>query len=251
MLSGKLVSPVMAIFKYTSRKILFNRRWLITLLIVLLAAGIMGYAGSQDIDATDGGADLMDIIILSFIMPILAMIHGASLIRNEIDDRSITQVITAPLDRRIAYLGYYLALAVSLSLMMLLVNAAGWLAFFLQKGVDADSLGILASMSAISVLGALAYSSLFLAVGALFSKPVYFSLFYAFIWEAFVGSIPGAISHYTVKHFVRSIAAAWINHGELAHYDGASVATSLAVLSGLTCILLILGAMVFKEKEYP
>ena len=41
MKSGKLVSPVLAIFKYSSRKIMFNRRWLITLLIVLLTAGIM------------------------------------------------------------------------------------------------------------------------------------------------------------------------------------------------------------------
>jgi len=246
-----IISPVLAIFKYSARKILFNKRWLITLLMILLAAGIMGYAGSRDIDALDYGADFMDIMILSFMMPIIAMIHGASLIRNEIDDKSITQVITAPLDRRIAYLGYYVALAVSLSMIMLLINVAGWLAFFLQKGVSADSLAILASMSAMSVIGALVYSALFLAVGTIFSKPVYFSLFYAFVWEAFIGSVPGAISHYTVKHFVRSLGSAWIDHGDLASYDGAGVGTALLVLAALTAVLLVMGATVFREKEYP
>ena len=247
----EITSPVIAIFRYSTKKILFNRRWMITFLIVLLVAGIMGYAGSQEIDALDGGASLMDILILSFIMPIISMIHGASLIRNEIEDRSITQVITAPLDRRIAYLGYYLALAASLSLTMLIVNAAGWLAFFAQKGIGTDSLGILAGMSALSVIGALAYSALFLAVGVFFSKPVFFSLFYAFVWEAFIGSIPGAISHFTVKHFVRSIGSNWLEYGDITRYDGASVGVSLTVLAGLTVALLLMGATVFREKEYP
>jgi ABC-2 type transport system permease protein len=248
---NEITSPVVAIFKYSTKKILFNRRWLITLLMVLLVVGILGYAGSQDIDALDGGAGLMDIVILSFIMPIIAMIHGASLIRNEIDDRSITQVITAPLDRRIAYLGYYLALAVSLSLIMLLINISGWLAFFLQKGVDTDSFEILAAMSAMSVIGALVYSALFLATGVIFSKPVYFSLFYAFVWEAFIGSIPGAISKYTVKHFIRSLGSGWLNYGDIATYDGTSMGVSLAVIAGLTIVFLVLGAMIFKNKEYP
>jgi len=246
-----VLQPITAIFKYASRKILFNRRWVITLLMLLMAAGIMGYAGSQRVDAHDEGADLADILIVSFMMPILAMIHGSSLIRNEIDDRSITQVITAPLDRRVAYLGYYAALAVSLALMMLLINAAGWLAFFAQKGVDSDAVRILASMSAVSVVGALAYSALFLAMGTLFSKPVYFGLFYAFVWEAFVGSIPGAISHYTVKHFVRSLGSAWTDFGDISLYEGAGVGTSALVLVSVTLAFLALGAIAFREKEYP
>jgi ABC-2 type transport system permease protein len=241
---------VLAIFKYATRKILFNRRWIFTLLLAVLVAGIMGYAGSLGMDAGDG-ATIMDVLILSFIMPVISMIHGASLIRNEIDDKSITQVITAPLDRRIAYLGYYAALACSLSLTILLINLVGWLAFFPQVGLDGSSLEILAAMSVMSVLGALVYSALFLAAGAILAKPVFFGLFYAFVWETFVGSIPGAISHYTVKHFVRSIGANWLEIGDMAFYDGASIGVALAVLIGLTAFLLILGASVFREKEYP
>ena len=134
---------------------------------------------------------------------------------------------------------------------MLIINLSGWLAFFLQKGVNADSFAILVAMSAMSILGALVYSALFLATGVIFSKPVYFSLFYAFVWEAFIGSIPGAISKYTVKHFVRSIGAGWLNYGDIATYDGTSIGTSVAVLAGLTIAFLVLGTIIFKEKEYP
>ncbi|MDO9537402.1 MAG: ABC transporter permease [Thermoplasmata archaeon] len=248
---NKIISPVLAIFKYSTRKILFNRRWVITLLIALLVGVIMGYAGSQLDDALNDGTTLMDVLILSFIMPIITMIYGTSLIRNEIEDRSITQVITAPLDRRIAYLGYYFSLAAALSLIMLVINLVGWVSFFAQQGMDGDSLTILGSMCLVSVIGALAYSALFLASGVFLKKPVYFGLFYAFIWESFIGSIPGAISHYTIKHFVRSIASGWLEWGSIGIYDGTSVGASIAVLAGVTIAFLVLGAMMFKESEYP
>jgi ABC-2 type transport system permease protein len=246
-----IIAPVFAIFKYSIKKILFNKRWLVTLLMLLLVGGIMGYAATQDMDALNDGTTLMDVLILSFIMPVIAMIYGTSLIRNEIEDKSITQVITAPLDRRISYLGYYISLAAALSLIMLLINLVGWLAFFLQKGIDADAINILLAMSSMSVIGALVYSALFLATGVIFAKPVYFGLFYAFIWETFIGSIPGSISHFTVKHFIRSIGAGWLDYGGLGTYEGSGVGASIVVLAGIGVAVLVLGAVMFKEKEFP
>ncbi len=245
------VSGILAIFKYSTRKILLNKRWVITLLMALLVAGIMGYAGSFEGDALDGGSALMDMLILSFIMPIIAMIYGASLIRNEIEDKSITQVITAPLDRSISYLGYYLSLAVSLSLIMIFINLVGWLAFFAQKGINGDALGILGAMIGLSVIGSLVYSALFQLTGTVFKRPIYFGLFFAFIWEGFIGSIPGAIGSYTIKHFIRSIGAGWIDYGELANYNAASAASAFLTLIAITMACLVMGAFIFREKEYP
>jgi len=245
------VSGILAIFKYSTRKILFNRRWIITLLIALLVAAIMGYAGSQDMDTLDAGASIMDILILSFIMPIVAMIYGASLIRNEIEDKSITQVITAPLDRSISYIGYYTSLAASLSVIMIFINFIGWLAFFSQKGFSSEAAEILGAMIGLSIIGSLVYSALFLLTGTIFKRPVYFGLFFAFIWEGFIGSIPGAISGYTIKHFIRSIGDSWIDYGELAFYESAEAGTAFGVLIGITIVCLAIGAIMFRENEYP
>lgn len=245
------ISGILAIFKYSTRKILLNKRWVITLLIALLVAGIMGYAGSQDNDTLDSGSYFMDILILSFIMPIVAMIYGASLIRNEIEDKSITQVITAPLDRSISYLGYYISLATSLSLIMIFINLIGWLAFFAPNGISGNALGILAAMIGLSVIGSLVYSALFQLTGTIFKRPVYFGLFFAFIWEGFIGSIPGAIGSYTIKHFIRSIGASWINYGELADYDAASAGSAALTLIAITMACLAIGAFIFRGKEYP
>lgn len=244
------LSGIVAIFKYSTRKILFNRRWILSLIIMLLVGAIMGYAGSQTMGALEGGSNLMDFLILSFIMPVICMIYGASLIRNEIEDKSITQVITAPLDRAVSYFGYYLSLAASLSLIMLLINLVGWLAFFSQQGINSDSFGILAAMSGLSIIGTLVYSALFLTSGVIFKRPVYFGLFFAFIWEGFIGSIPGAISSYTIKHFIRSIGSNLISHGEISTYDTATASTYITLLT-VTIICLAVGALIFREKEFP
>ncbi|MCJ2670141.1 MAG: ABC transporter permease [Candidatus Thermoplasmatota archaeon] len=246
-----MISGLLAIIKYSTRKMLFSKRWVIVLLIIILVGAIMGYAGSWEGDSLQGGTDLMDVLILFFIMPVIAMIYGASLIRNEIDDKSITQVITSPLPRPISYIGYYISLVVTLSIIMVLINSVGWLAFFGQQGMGDGAGSILLIMMALGVIGSIAYSSLFLMSSVIFKRPIYIGLFYAFIWEGFVGSIPGAIGKYTLKHFIRSIGSGWLDFGEISLYDGASAGTAFGVLIGITVVCLAVGAFLFREKEYP
>lgn len=246
-----MISGLLAIIKYSTRKMLFSKRWVIVLLIIILVGAIMGYAGSWEGDSLQGGTDLMDVLILFFIMPVIAMIYGASLIRNEIDDKSITQVITSPLPRPISYIGYYISLVVTLSIIMVLINSVGWLAFFGQQGMGDGAGSILLIMMALGVIGSIAYSSLFLMSSVIFKRPIYIGLFYAFIWEGFVGSIPGAIGKYTLKHFIRSIGSGWLDFGEISLYDGASAGTAFGVLIGITIVCLAVGAFLFREKEYP
>ncbi|MCK4457171.1 MAG: ABC transporter permease subunit [Thermoplasmata archaeon] len=246
-----IISGLLSIMKYSTRKMLFSKRWVIVLLIIILVGAIMGYAGSLEGDRLQGGTDLMDILILFFIMPVIAMIYGASLIRNEIDDKSITQVITSPLPRPISYIGYYISLVISLSMIMVLINSVGWLAFFGQQGMGDGAGSILLIMMALGVIGSIVYSSLFLVSSVIFKRPMYIGLFYAFIWEGFIGSIPGAISKYTLKHFIRSIGSSWLDFGEISLYDGASAGTAFGVLIGITVICLAVGAFLFREKEYP
>ncbi|MCK4758360.1 MAG: ABC transporter permease [Thermoplasmata archaeon] len=243
-----IYSGLDAIIRYSIRKILLNRRWVVVLLMLVFIGAIMGYAGSQEMDRLDGGVILMDLIILSFLMPIIAMIYGASLLRNEIDDKSITQVITAPLDRGISYLGYFISLVISLSLIMLLINLVGWLAFFGQKGMEGDAPRILLSMCGLAIIGSVAYSSLFLMTSVMFKRPIYFGLFFAFIWEGYVGTFAGVISQYTIKHFIRSIGSWWIDYGSLALYDGSSGAGF--VLAFLVGFFLFIGIVLFREMEF-
>ncbi len=244
-------SGMYAIIKYSTKKILFSKKAFIAVLIALFIAAVMGYAATQDVERLEFGTDLLDHLVLFFFMPIIAMVYGSSIIRNEIEDRSITQVLTSPVDRVFSYLAYYISLAISLSVVMLLVITAGFGTFFGQLGVDGNALALYGYMCVLVVVGSCVYSSLFLLVSVVMKRPLYFGLFYAFIWEGFVGSMPGVIKEAAIKHYIRSMGREWIAWGAIANYDASELGYCIQVLLGITVIMIILGMVLFRQKEYP
>lgn len=245
----KTINGIWALTLHSLKGLLLSRKIVITLLVTLFVAAVMGYAGAQDVDALYGGTNLMDVLILFFFMPVMAMIFGSSLIRDEIDSRSITHVATSPLDRAFAYVGYYVPLALAVSISMVVIISAGFFAFFTQQGLTSEAAEIYLEFLALVVIGAFAYSSLFLATSVLFKKPVFFGLFYAFIWEGFIGSIPGQIQKVSIKHYLRSIGSEWIDHGDISAFDASSAGGSAVVLLVFAVTLLVFGAILFREKE--
>jgi ABC-2 type transport system permease protein len=240
-----------AMLSYSVRKLLTNRRWIIVLLLAALIGVVMGYSASLGaVGALDQGSDLLNLLVLSFVLPIMAMIFGASMIRNEIDDRSITQVITSPVDRRISYLGYYLSLIMVLALSLLVVTVVGWTGYYLVSGISGDAVGLLIAYLAVLMLGAVVYSSLFLVMGVVLKQPIYLGLIYAFVWEGFIGSLPGAIGNITIMHQLRVIASSQIHNGSISGFSGDAVVSFIA-LAVMTAVLLIAGAYAFREKQLP
>jgi ABC-2 type transport system permease protein len=236
---------------FSTRKLLLNRRWMMVVLVSVFVALIMGYVAiQQNTDPLEGGSFLLNTLVLTFLLPIMALIYGASMIRNDIDDRSITSIVTSPMDRRVGYLGYYLALVVVLSLMLLVIGVVGWASFYLIQGVEREAIDLLLAYSLLLVIGGVVYSSLFLVMGVVLRQPIYLGLLYAFVWEALVGSLPGAIGQLTIIHNLKVIGADLIHHGSIAETSGDPVTAAL-VLAGVTVLLIALGALAFKEKELP
>jgi ABC-2 type transport system permease protein len=247
----KRITGFSTIAIYTMRKLLLSKRVYITMLITLFIVSIMAYATTQEISRLDGGSDLMDFLILNFFMPVMAMIYGSSLIRDEMDDKSITQVVTSPMERAVTYTAYYLGLAVSVTVIMLVILTAGFLSFFGGTELDSTAWGIYGSYAGLVVIGSFVYSALFIMVSVLISQPIYFGLFYAFIWETFIGNIPGRMQLLTVKHYVRSIGSEWLDHGGISTYPNAtSLGDSAIVLVAFTIAVFVMGAWLFREKEF-
>lgn len=244
------LTGVMALTKHFFKKLMFSRKAFITVLVAAFVAVVLGYAGSQDVDALPDGTDLMDTLILFFFMPIIAMIYGSSLIRDEIDDKSITHVATAPLDRAFSYVGYYIPLALAVAVSTVTVNTVGFLAFFAQNDLGSEAWEIWLEFTALVVIGSFVYSALFLAVSVLFKKPVFFGLFYAFIWEGLIGSLPGVIQKFSVKHYLRSVGSDWVDYGSISSFEEASdPLASGMVLLFLLLFLVFLGAYLFRDME--
>jgi ABC-2 type transport system permease protein len=166
------------------------------------------------------------------------------------DDKSITAVVTSPMDRVITFTAYYLGLAISVSVIMLMLITAGFLSYFGNVGMD-DADGIYGPFAALMVIGAFAYSALFIMISVLLNKPIFFGLFYAFIWEGFIGSIPGRISWLSIKHYLLSIASHWISIIDLEQTENVhSVSDSAWILFIVSVVVFAIGAYLFREKEF-
>ena len=247
---GRTLTGILALTAHSTKKLLLSRKILILALVAAFIALVMGYAGTQDVDPLEDGTDLMDALILFFFMPVVAMIYGSSLIRDEIDDRSITHVATAPLDRVYAYIGYYLPLTVTVVVSMMVLTTVGFLAFFAQHNIGSEAVEVYSEILVLTVFGSIVYSSLFLAISVFFKKPVFFGLFYAFIWEGLIGSLPGVIQKASVKHYLRSIGSEWVDYGGMSRFEDATgLGDSVVVLLVLTASFLVVGALLFREKE--
>jgi len=233
---------------FSARKLLMNRRWMLVMLLGGLVALVMGYAATEDGANMDFASDLMVILLLAFLLPVLSLIYGASMIRNEMDDRSIVQVITAPLDRRFSYLGYYIGLVMVLCLLVTVVTLVGGLAFLAFSPEREGGAQLIITFITLQYLGVLVYSALFLLIGTLMRQPIYLGLIYIFIWEGFIGSVPGSIGNLTIRHQLMVIASELTEYGSVAWTSGDWAVSSLALVI-LTIALVLAGAYVFRQEE--
>lgn len=246
----RIAGGIVALTTHSTKKLLLSRKVVITFLVAVFVALVMGYAGTQEVDPLEDGANLMDTLILFFFMPVMAMIYGSSLIRDEIDDMSITHVATAPLDRVYSYVGYYIPLVITVVVSVVLIATAGFLAFFAQHDVGAEAVEIYLEFVVLIALGSIVYSSLFLAISVVFKKPVFFGLFYAFVWEGLIGSLAGVIQKVSVKHYLRSMGSEWVDFGDMSGFEEATgFGDSVIVLVLLTAAFLAIGAYLFRNKE--
>lgn len=245
---GTNITGLKALFLFSARKMLVRRRWLLFALLALLVVGVMGYGASQPGADAENGSDMLDLFVLTFLLPVLALIFGASMIRNEIDDRSIIQVITSPIDRRFSYVSYYLALALVMMVMISILAILGGATYFLIGGSGGDPVGIVIGYVIVCCVGAAAYSSLFLLFGVAMRQPLYLGLFYVFIWEYFVGTVPGAIGQYTIRHQLHVIGSALIKSGDISGVGGDG-GMAAAILMVVAVVSVLAGALLFWNKE--
>jgi ABC-2 type transport system permease protein len=100
----------------------------------------------------------------------------------------------------------------------------------------------------VQVIGAIAYSALFLVMGVALKQPIYLGLIYVFVWEGYVGSVPGAIGEYTIRHQLQVIASGLVQDGSIATISGDGGMAAMVIIA-LSIVFVALGAFLFQNKE--
>jgi ABC-2 type transport system permease protein len=185
-------------------------------------------------------------------LPLAALFYATALIADEVEGRTLTYLLTRPVERRAILagkFGAYLVTTLSLAL------PAAILTFFLlatSKGVtlSASVPDLFRDLGVLS-LTLVVYGALFALMGVLMKRPLIPGLLFLFVWEL-VANLPGYMPRFTVTAWLRSLVTHRPAGRGMSEIFGQVLPTglSLGVLAGMTVVFLFLAIWIFSRREY-
>lgn len=202
----------------TARALLGRKRvlMLLPMPIILIGLTLLGITSGADDD--DWGPVVFTGLGLSVILPLTALIVGSSALGLEIDDGTITHLLTKPLPRS--------EIIFSKLIVAWLVTAAATALPLAAAALMAGSTSLAVGMVVGTAFGALAYSALFLALSVMTKRPVAVGLVYIMLWENLLVSFVDGARIFSVRQHATAIAD---TIGNTSLIEG-SVSTTTAVI---------------------
>jgi ABC-2 type transport system permease protein len=193
---------------------------------------------------------------LRFIVPVLGVFYGTSLIADEIEDKTITYLFTRPIPRGAVLVGKYLAyLACTVFVVLPSVVLVYLLVVPLRGSLGASFPDLLKDLLLLA-LGLAVYGAVFAFVGAKFKRPLLVGLIFVFGWEQAALAFPGYLKQFTVMFYLQAIVPhAMPADGVVSLIQGLfretpSLPVSLFWLAVIWAIALFFGARIVSRREY-
>jgi ABC-type transport system involved in multi-copper enzyme maturation permease subunit len=142
---------------------------------------------------------------LRFIVPVLGVFYGTSLIADEIEDKTITYLFTRPISRGAVLAGKYLAYLACTVFVVLPSVVIVYLLIVPLKGSLGAAFPDLLKDLVLLALGLAAYGALFAFVGAAFKRPLLIGLIFVFGWEQAALTFPGYLKKFTVMYYLQAL----------------------------------------------
>jgi ABC-2 type transport system permease protein len=212
----------LTIMGLTARAMLGRKRVLMLLPMPLLLIGLTLIGVTSGASDNEWGPEVFQSLGLSVILPLTALIVGSSALGLEIDDGTITHLLTKPLPRSEIVLS-------KLAVAWLVTTAATAIPLAvcaLMAGTGSLAVGLVIG----SALGGLAYSALFLALSVLTKRPVAVGLVYIMLWENLLVSFVSGTRIFSVQQHATAIADTIGNTQLLDSSVSVSTALIMAVL---------------------
>ena len=214
------VSSVLRIFDLSLSEMLWSRRSVFLALLVggpvllaVVSRVVWMFVPNESLRINGGavsGASIFGLMIwllyVRFIVPILGVFYGTSLIADEVEDRTITYLFTRPIQRGAVLVGKYVAY---LACTVLLILPSVMVVFFLMVPVGGGSIAqmfpsLLADLGMLAA-GLAAYGAVFAWVGARVKRPLVAGLVFVLGWEPAVLLFPGYLKRATVAYYLQGL----------------------------------------------
>jgi ABC-2 type transport system permease protein len=267
--SDSFVTGARRIFSLSIGEMLWSRRTIFMALVVgspvlvALVARIVQSAGiaplrvnGVQVDAVSMFGAIIWILFLWFIVPVLGVFYGTSLIADEVDDKTITYLFTRPVRRGAVVVGKYMAYLLCTTLVVL---PSVMIVYFLMvpfRQIPASFISLVIDLGVLG-LGLAAYGALFALIGAAIRRPLVVGLVFVFGWELVTLVMPGYLKRFTLAYYLQTLVPHAMPTGDtVSLLQGAvfreppSVAISIGVLMLAIVASLALAARVVEQREY-
>ena len=188
----------LTIMSLTARAMLGRKRVLMLLPMPIILIGLTLIGVTSGANDAEWGPVVFSSLGISVILPLTALIVGSSALGLEIDDGTITHLLTKPLPR---------------SEIVLSKLAVAWLVTAVATGVPLAAAALIAGSGKLAVglvigaaIGGLAYSALFLALSVMAKRPVAVGLVYIVLWENILVSYVSGARVFSVRQHATAIA---------------------------------------------
>jgi ABC-2 type transport system permease protein len=266
-----LFASALRVFDISLGQMLWSRRSIFLAVLVggpIAVAALIRFAATVEPAALPringarlGGPVLFGMMIwllyIKFIVPVLGVFYGTSLIADEIDDKTITYLFSRPIPRAAVLLGKFLSY---MACTILLVLPSVVIVYFLVVPIGAGGIGaqfpaLLADLGMLAI-GLAAYGAVFAFVGARLKRPLVVGLVFAFGWEQAVLFFPGYLKRATVAYYLQALVPhampqdSAVNVLMQIFQEIPSVASSVASLLAITVVTLWLAGRTVEQREY-
>jgi ABC-2 type transport system permease protein len=266
-----LLASALRVFDMSLGQMLWSRRSIFLAVLVggpIAVAALIRFAAAVEPAALPringarlGGPVLFGMMIwllyIKFIVPVLGVFYGTSLIADEIDDKTITYLFSRPIPRSAVLLGKFLSYV---ACTILLVLPSVVIVYFLivpigSGGVGAQFPSLLADLGMLAI-GLAAYGAVFAFVGARLKRPLVVGLVFAFGWEQAVLFFPGYLKRATVAYYLQALVPHALPQDSAVNVlmqifqEIPSVAASLTSLVAITVVALWLAGRTVEHREY-
>lgn len=210
------------IVSLTARALLGRRRvWLLLPMpALLIGLTLIGRFSGRSI--ADWGPAVFGQLGFGVVLPLTALIVGSSVLGLEIEDGTITHLLTKPLPRREIILA---KLAVAGTVSMVAVTVPLGIA-----GALVGSASLIVGLVVGAALGALAYTTVFLALSVLTRRPVAVGLVYIILWENLLTRYVDGARILSIREHAASLAEGVAGSGWLPSHLHVAVAVILSAL---------------------
>jgi ABC-2 type transport system permease protein len=202
---------------------------------------------------------LIMLFFLQFLSALVALFYATALVADEIDNRTITFLITRPVRKYSIILGKFSAYMLEALLILVPPMLLTFLIIATDSGMSSDfaaSLSVFSRWLGVTMLALIVYGAIFTCFGAFARRPVIFGMLFAFGWEKTVLIVPGIIKKFSVIHYLMSVSSEEPVMQEFGvslprgAIPNSPVLLSIVVLLIIAIIFLGLSIFTIYHKEY-